>query len=113
MLEKLGCRTTIVSNGREAVAQCAAQNFDVIFMDISMPEMDGVEATAQIRALHRTAGGKTPIIGVTAHALAGDRQRCIDAGMDDYLPKPVKPDALRRKLKKWTSPMPAAQRIAR
>ncbi|MCB2096864.1 MAG: response regulator [Parvularculaceae bacterium] len=113
MLEKLGCRTTIVSNGREAVAQCAAQNFDVIFMDISMPEMDGVEATAQIRALHQPAGGKTPIIGVTAHALAGDRQRCIDAGMDDYLPKPVKPDALRRKLKKWAAPSPAARRIAR
>jgi len=103
MLEKLGCSTTVAQNGREAVDLYGAQAFDIVLMDISMPEMDGVEATAQIRSLQKLNGGDTPIIGVTAHALAEDRQRCLDAGMDDYLPKPVKPEALRRILERWTA----------
>ncbi len=102
MLEKLGCRAIIAANGREAVEAYERRSFAIVLMDISMPEMDGVEATSRIREIQRTRGGDaTPIIGVTAHALTEDRQRCIDAGMDDYLPKPVKPDALKRMIEKW------------
>jgi CheY-like chemotaxis protein len=71
-------------------------------MDCSMPEMDGAEATAQIRKLQENTGVSIPIIGVTAHALREDKQKCLDAGMDDYLPKPVKQDALLDMLTKWT-----------
>ncbi len=104
MLEKIGCEAVIANNGREAVDLYARNDFDIVLMDISMPQMDGVEATAHIRALQAQDGRKTPIIGVTAHALAEDRKRCIDAGMDDYLPKPVKPDALRTMIVRWTEP---------
>jgi CheY-like chemotaxis protein len=110
MLEKLGCETTIASNGVEAVDFYGKMKFAIVLMDISMPEMDGVEATAQIRAIQERTGDRTPIIGVTAHALAEDRQRCIDAGMDDYLPKPVKPDALRRMLERWPAASGSAVR---
>ncbi|MEK7264952.1 MAG: response regulator, partial [Pseudomonadota bacterium] len=103
MLEKIGCEAIIASNGREAVDMYGAMKFDLVLMDISMPEMDGVEATAHIRKLQQISGSSTPIVGVTAHALAEDRQKCIDAGMDDYLPKPVKPDALRRVLERWSA----------
>ncbi len=109
MLEKIGCRTTIAANGREAVEAYRRGVFAVVLMDISMPEMDGIEATAHIRNIQDAGGGaRTPVIGVTAHALAEDRARCIAAGMDDYLPKPVKPDALLRMLEKWTQKTTAA-----
>lgn len=110
MLEKLGCEATIANNGREAVEFYGKMKFDLVLMDISMPEMDGVEATALIRSTQATKGEKTPIIGVTAHALAEDRQRCLDAGMDDYLPKPVKPDALRRVFDRWSAAESSAAR---
>ncbi|MEK7265130.1 MAG: response regulator, partial [Pseudomonadota bacterium] len=87
MLEKLGCDAIIASNGREAVDMYGAMKFDLVLMDISMPEMDGVEATGLIRELQKMSGRTTPIVGVTAHALTEDRQRCLDAGMDDHLPK--------------------------
>ena len=103
MLEKLGYDAIIASNGREAVDMYGAMKFDLVLMDISMPEMDGVEATGLIRELQKMSGRTTPIVGVTAHALTEDRQRCLDAGMDDYLPKPVKPDALRRVLERWSA----------
>jgi PAS domain S-box-containing protein len=103
MLDKLGYEATIAGNGREAVEFYGRMPFSVVLMDISMPEMDGIEATARIREIQGQTGRRTPIIGVTAHALAEDRQRCADAGMDDYLPKPVKPDALRRILERWRS----------
>jgi CheY-like chemotaxis protein len=92
----------MANNGREAVDLYANRDFDIVLMDISMPQMDGVEATALIRMAQAKDGRNTPIIGVTAHALTEDRQRCIDAGMDDYLPKPVKPDALRAMIERWT-----------
>lgn len=101
MLEKVGCKTIIAGNGRDAVDLYGRMEFDIVLMDISMPEMDGIEATAIIRDMQAKGGKWTPIIGVTAHALAEDRQRCLDAGMDDYLPKPVKPDALARILSQW------------
>ncbi|MEZ5914764.1 MAG: response regulator [Parvularculaceae bacterium] len=101
MLEKIGCRVTIAEDGRAAVEKISEKSFDLIFMDISMPEMDGVEATGAIRKLQAKRGERTPIVGVTAHALEEDRQRCLDAGMDDYLPKPVKQDALLSKIDQW------------
>jgi CheY-like chemotaxis protein len=70
-------------------------------MDVSMPEMNGLEATGAIRRAEAESGGHVPIIGVTAHALKGDRERCLEAGMDDYLPKPISPKALVAKIERW------------
>jgi signal transduction histidine kinase/DNA-binding response OmpR family regulator len=92
-LEKLGCRVETASNGAEAVRRVGSSNFDLVFMDCQMPEMDGFEATARIRALGG-AGATVPIIALTAHAMAGDRERCLAAGMTDYLAKPLEPSAL-------------------
>ncbi|MEO1240625.1 MAG: response regulator [Pseudomonadota bacterium] len=102
ILEKLGCEVVIADNGQHAVEVYERGAFDIILMDLSMPEVSGVEATAIIRAKQKKESAYVPIIGVTAHALREDRQRCLDAGMDDYLPKPVKQDALDKVLKKWT-----------
>ncbi len=102
MLEKMHCDVTIASNGRIALEKYAEAEPQVVLMDMSMPEMDGAEATAQIRKLQENTGVSIPIIGVTAHALREDKQKCLDAGMDDYLPKPVKQDALLDMLTKWT-----------
>lgn len=88
----------IVSNGRLAVESCAENNPRLILMDISMPELNGLEATAAIRESGAT---DLPIIGVTAHALKGDSERCLAAGMNDYLSKPISPDALASKIRYW------------
>lgn len=74
----------------------------MVLMDVSMPEMNGLEATAAIRAIEAERGSHTPIIGVTAHALKGDRERCLEAGMDDYLAKPISPKALQEKIDRWS-----------
>ncbi len=94
LLEKLGFGTTVVENGEQAVEAFTATRFDLILMDVQMPEMDGFEATKTIRQQEKETGGHIPIIALTAHALKGDRERCIQAGMDDYLTKPVKKEAL-------------------
>ncbi|RMF61735.1 MAG: response regulator, partial [Calditrichaeota bacterium] len=90
MLEKMGHRITVASNGVEGVEKWKKQQFDLIFMDVQMPEMDGFEATAQIRELEKKRGTHVPIIAMTAHAMKGDRERCLAAGMDDYVAKPIK-----------------------
>jgi len=92
----------IVGNGRLAVETYREMHPAMILMDISMPEMNGLEATAAIRKIEAETGIHTPIIGVTAHALRGDRERCIEAGMDDYLPKPISPRALQEKIRRWS-----------
>ena len=102
MLMDTPIKLTLATNGREAVELYRDIGADVILMDISMPEMDGYEATTLIRA-HENEKHKdqTPIIALTAHVMTGDRDKCLDAGMNDYLPKPVKMDALKRVLFKW------------
>jgi CheY-like chemotaxis protein len=84
----------------------------MILMDVSMPEMNGLEATAAIRRLEQESGTHIPIVGVTAHALKGDRERCLEAGMDDYLPKPISPKALLEKVERWAGIASEAQRDA-
>ncbi|MBN1662410.1 MAG: response regulator, partial [Deltaproteobacteria bacterium] len=94
LLTRWGLKATIVGNGIQAVKAAARQSFDIILMDVQMPEMDGFEAAVAIRKLESRTGRHTPIIAMTAHAMKGDRERCLAAGMDDYLPKPISSDAL-------------------
>ncbi len=96
MLEKLGARVTVAENGAVAIKQLLANRYDVILMDCQMPEVDGYEASRRIRAgVAGTVAASVPIIALTAHALSGDRDRCLAAGMNDYLTKPIDPVALR------------------
>jgi CheY-like chemotaxis protein len=90
IIEKLGHQVTVVSNGREAVSALQSRTFDLVVMDVQMPEMDGLEATAAIRDFEEPTGRHTPIIAVTAHAMKGDRERCLEAGMDGYTSKPIR-----------------------
>jgi two-component system sensor histidine kinase/response regulator len=89
LLEKRGHRVTVTADGREAVEALANQNFDLVLMDIQMPKMDGFEATAVVREKEMHDGGHIPIIALTANAMKGDRERCLAAGMDGYLSKPI------------------------
>jgi len=91
ILENRGHRVTVAANGEEALAALERGPFDAILMDVQMPKMDGFQATAEIRRRERTMGGHQPIIAMTAHAMAGDRENCLEAGMDDYVSKPLKP----------------------
>jgi two-component system, sensor histidine kinase and response regulator len=88
LIQRRGHRVTIVGNGRDAVDTVARHRFDVVLMDVQMPEMGGFEATGLIRARERDSGEHIPIIAITAHVMKGDRERCIEAGMDDYITKP-------------------------
>ena len=101
ILGETGLTFEIVGNGRLAVEARKAMNPRMILMDISMPEMSGIEATGRIREMEQASGDRVPIIGVTAHALKGDRERCLEAGMDDYLSKPISPKALTQKIARW------------
>ncbi len=98
LLQRDGHRVTIVSNGAAAVEAVAAERFDAILMDVEMPEMSGLEATAAIRSREAATGTRTPIIAMTAHAVQGARERCLQAGMDDYVSKPIRIHDLRRVL---------------
>jgi two-component system, sensor histidine kinase and response regulator len=93
LLEKRGHRVVIVGDGRAAV-EAVKDVFDVVLMDVQMPELDGLQATAAIRARERARGGHVPIVAMTAHAMEGDRERCLAAGMDGYVTKPVEADRL-------------------
>jgi len=88
-LEKHGQTVVVANHGREALAAWEAQDFDLVLMDVQMPEMDGFEATAAIRVKERRTGRRIPIIAMTAHAMTGDRERCLEANMDDYVAKPI------------------------
>lgn len=102
MLEKYGCRITTAADGEEAVKQVKQNNFDLVFMDCQMPIMDGYEATGIIRKLEEHKKSKRiPIIAFTANAMKGDDEKCLAAGMDDYIPKPVRQSDMERVLIKW------------
>ncbi len=109
-LKKLGCRVEVAPNGLEAVERFQSGNFDCIFMDLLMPEMDGFEATKKIRQL-QVNGGRIPIIALTANAMPGDRERCLAGGMDDYVAKPIKSEELRRVIDTWLKITPAPQAV--
>jgi CheY-like chemotaxis protein len=91
ILEKAGHQVVLAQNGRQAVELWAASRFDVIFMDVQMPEMDGLEATGEIRRRERDTGERTCVMAMTANAMSGDRERCLAAGMDGYFTKPMRP----------------------
>ena len=84
----------VAGNGREALDALDKQKFDVVFMDVQMPEMDGLEATTIVREKEKIPGMHQPIIALTAHAMKGDREKCLAAGMDGYLTKPIRPQEL-------------------
>jgi len=100
ILQSFGCLVTVASDGEQAALLQRAENYDIIFMDCQMPKKDGFESTAEIR---RTEGDNqhTPIIAMTAHAMKGDRERCLAAGMDDYVSKPVDPQSILNILQRW------------
>jgi len=101
ILNETGYSFMIAPNGQVAVELYKRHNPKVICMDVSMPVMNGHDATRAIRKLEEETGAHTPIIGVTAHVIKGDMEKCFDAGMDDYLSKPVSPNALDAKITKW------------
>jgi len=113
ILEKLGYRVELAENGKEALAACARRRYDAVLMDGQMPGMDGYEATRKIRERETRGGRRVPIIAMTASAMKGDREKCLEAGMDDYISKPVTPDALESVLRKWVGAATApAERAA-
>ena len=102
ILKKLGLRADAVANGAEALKALETLPYDLVLMDVQMPEMDGFEATRQIRnSKSAVLNRRIPIIAMTAHAMQGDREDCLEAGMNDYVTKPVSPSALAEALDKW------------
>jgi CheY-like chemotaxis protein/HPt (histidine-containing phosphotransfer) domain-containing protein/anti-sigma regulatory factor (Ser/Thr protein kinase) len=113
ILERLGYGVELAENGKEALAACARRRYDAVLMDGQMPGMDGYEATRRIRMRETRGARRVPIIAMTASAMKGDREKCLDAGMDDYVSKPVTPEALEAVLRKWVgAPSAPAERAA-
>ncbi|MCX8159767.1 MAG: response regulator [Candidatus Saccharicenans sp.] len=96
LLQKKGHRVTVVENGRQALEILEKEKFDLVLMDVQMPEMDGFEATRQIRQREKSSAEHLPVVAMTAHAMKGDREKCLEAGMDDYVAKPLYPEELYR-----------------
>jgi CheY-like chemotaxis protein len=105
-LAKLGCQVDVAGGGREALERLRGAVYDLVFMDCEMPEMDGYATTAEIRRQEGPAA-RIPIVAMTAHAMEGDRERCLAAGMDDYLSKPLELPAVHGALERWTPKHPA------
>jgi two-component system, sensor histidine kinase and response regulator len=115
LLEKAGYSTQLATNGAEAVEALKKEQFDIVLMDVQMPVMDGEEATREIRAFETGACGgnrHVPIIAVTAHAMRGDRERCLAAGMDDYLTKPLQNGVLEAAVIQWLANSKNAEAFA-
>jgi len=115
ILRKFGCEVTVVDNGRQVLERLREKPFDIVFLDCQMPEMDGYQTTREIR--HREGRQRhTPIVAMTAHTMQGDREKCLAAGMDDYVPKPIQQPNVRRVLKKWVwdrqRPQPVAAGVS-
>jgi len=108
MLEDAGCQVTVAVNGRMAVEATLKQCFELVLMDCQMPELDGFEATRQIRARETAGSERLPIVALTANAMTGDRERCLAAGMDDYLSKPFKRSDVAAVLRRWLKHAPQA-----
>ena len=108
ILEKWGHTVSVASNGANAVAAVGREPFDIILMDVQMPVMGGFEATAAIREQEKKSGTRIPIVAMTAHAMKSDRDRCLEAGMDDYLSKPIEPERLFAMIEKITQNSPVA-----
>jgi CheY-like chemotaxis protein len=102
MLARLGCTAVAVEDGAQAVAAVQRDAYDLVLMDVQMPTMDGFEAASVIRRAEEGTGRRLAILAMTAHAREGDRQRCLAAGMDGYVSKPVKMDELARALAPWS-----------
>ena len=100
MLEKLGCRVDLAGTGMEALAAICRHPYPLVFMDCQMPELDGFETTRLIRS-QEPPGAHLPIIAMTANAMAGDREACLSAGMDDFISKPIIVEELRAKVAHW------------
>ena len=107
LLEKAGHQVVTASNGRAVLEALARDRFDLALMDLQMPEMDGFEATARIREQERGTGARLPIIALTANAMVGDRERCLEAGMDGYLSKPIDGPRLLAEIRRVQSAMQA------
>ena len=106
LLEEKGHSIVAASNGKEAIRLFEAAPYDLVLMDLQMPEMDGFEATARIRTIERPRGAHTPIIGVTAYAMKGDRERCLRVGMDDYVSKPLDREELFEAIQRASASVP-------
>jgi CheY-like chemotaxis protein len=102
-LQELGCRVHVVNNGREALYATMRTDYDLVLMDCAMPLMDGYEATCKIRKQDALTGRHTVIVALTAHAMQGDREKCLSSGMDDYLSKPAGIEQLRETLQRWVN----------
>ena len=98
MLEMMECQVEVADDGKETVEMFSENEYDIIFLDIQMPEMDGYEVAKTIRK--HTKGKAVPIVAITANALVGDREKCLEAGMSDYVPKPIKGEKLEEMLRK-------------
>jgi CheY-like chemotaxis protein len=101
LLRSRGHQVVVAGNGQEAIDTLAEQEFDIVLMDMQMPVMDGYEATTEIRKREHQAGGHIPIVAMTAEALKGDRERCLAAGMDDYVSKPIAPADMYRAIERF------------
>jgi two-component system, sensor histidine kinase and response regulator len=103
LLEKRGHSAKIVANGREALEALDQETYDLVLMDMQMPELDGFEATGELRKREKQTGLHIPIVVLTAHAMKGDRERCLEAGMDGYLSKPIRAQELDDLLGNYTA----------
>jgi len=109
LLQKRGHRVTVVGNGREAVELLERSSYDLVLMDVQMPLLDGIAATTLIREREKETGIHQPIVALTAYAVKGDQDRCLAAGMDGYLPKPIRPEELDALLQTYISKRTEAQ----
>jgi CheY-like chemotaxis protein len=112
MLAKRGFGVECAGNGREGLERIAGNEYALVFMDCQMPELDGYEATAALRERERAGDTRLPVVAMTAHAMKGDRERCLAAGMDDYLAKPLRPEQLDAVLERWLQTPAAAPEAA-